>query len=1298
MKKIISCVAVTAMLISNLSYVYAEAPTLSYTAADMENLRALIENCETAGHNTDYEMLNYTVLNRFITYTAEDTERGVSEERLTHNTNYLNNLYTETVNNLNGYLNGTKVSKSKGYDYKTGDFNISGNIFITDDKAPFFSSGYGHGSEASGDISIFPDMGMNNIQMEIDASFAVSDNDGIPYWKYTAGSTGGSVEVDDTVGYNSSKSLKIINPSELAHNVYLMIYQDVPVKPYTDYTLTFYAKGDSVDSRALVVYNNWNNDVKYSVTSDWTKYTYQFTTGSECQTTIRLNIVDKAAGLWLDGFELSGSVIENSGFEMEASDKEYEVYPYNDFMRNMRYYLANAEKNNVAVCLLLSPHYLKTYIANTYPDVMSSKFGLMNFNVNDTRIKALYQDYVTEMIKAVKDFDCIEGICITNEPTFNTSADVDFYEPLYQEFLKEKYGSISTLNSAWGTYKFGFKYIDMPEAWATTPAYYDWMEFNEKVFSDWHAWYADLVRENMKGTKLEGVPVFTKMMASQVVGNTKAFMDAGFDPFDFAKWQDVIGFDSSSTINGGRIEKLQATDLLTSTADKPLWNSENHIISDGDENYTTAHASHVYNDLWQHAIHGLNASTIWVWSRTTNAADAKYGSILNRPDAIVAAGRATLDLNRNADVVNAFADKKKTVALYYSKSSNLYNRDNYKPALTAVYEKLLMDGIRCGFVSEDKPEDFDKYDTIVIPAVTNTTANAFAKLKEWKANGGKVIFVGDGCLAKNEYNKAVSDTVSGTTVTNDTLSEQFDIRYYPVNPDGTKADNVSVEDVLYNGETYFNICNYSDTDSKTVYLTDDGAILENYYDLISETWQSRSITLEPLETKLIKYDDTVKGFPDKINLITSNVYAGVNTDCVGDKLNISWTNPDYEISEIKLSEQTLGVIEGAFSSEPGAFNHIQLTDLVKDTIYTFTVAITDSSGNTINYITTGKPGSYQMNRLTEERYKTIWNYKFEGHPSVTGYFLDFGEKHSGYSSLMVVQNGNNQNAHFKVENDNHDYVEVGSEYEFSFWMKSELSGEKSVNMINDWTGQYYLDLKPEWTKYAFKIYDITLTGGKYSYKLLNLDNGDVITYSGLSNNRFCPRLIFINSGRVWVDEMQLRKYNEDGTLGNNTFIDGEFEWGGDCYVSVTEGDDNATVKWKNPASGYIMESVLVDENNNIVHIGNTNSSGENTVSLTELEKGRTYGYRVRMIVNGVTVFVPATVKIKARDIVISEADGTVTAEISEYTDGVYDYYLASYDSEGRLVGVDMGSASETLSTVSSAEHKVFVWDGMKPIQ
>ena len=52
------------------------------------------------------------------------------------------------------------------------------------------------------------------------------------------------------------------------------------------------------------------------------KYTYTFTSGNAQMTTIRVNVVDKAASLWLDDFSLSGSVIENSGFEEEASDKE----------------------------------------------------------------------------------------------------------------------------------------------------------------------------------------------------------------------------------------------------------------------------------------------------------------------------------------------------------------------------------------------------------------------------------------------------------------------------------------------------------------------------------------------------------------------------------------------------------------------------------------------------------------------------------------------------------------------------------------------------------------------------------------------------------------------------------------------------------------------------------------------------------------------------------------------------------------------------------------------------------------
>ena len=167
MKRFISAIISAAMLTTGINIVYAEVPSLNYGSFEMENMRDMIDRCAEKGFNTDYEMLNYTVLNKFITYTAEDIERGVDESRITYNTNYLNGLYEETLDTLNAYLDGTKKPKSKGYVYETGDYNIAGSDIVTADGTPFFSSGFGHDSEAADELSVFPNFGMNNIQTEM---------------------------------------------------------------------------------------------------------------------------------------------------------------------------------------------------------------------------------------------------------------------------------------------------------------------------------------------------------------------------------------------------------------------------------------------------------------------------------------------------------------------------------------------------------------------------------------------------------------------------------------------------------------------------------------------------------------------------------------------------------------------------------------------------------------------------------------------------------------------------------------------------------------------------------------------------------------------------------------------------------------------------------------------------------------------------------------------------------------------------------------------------------------------------
>ncbi len=97
-------------------------------------------------------------------------------------------------------------------------------------------------------------------------------------------------------------------------------------------------------------------------------------------------------------------------------------------------------------------------------------------------------------------------------------------------------------------------------------------------------------------------------------------------------------------------------DLLRSVGgDKPLFNSESHIIADNETDVIPS--AHIRNVLWQAAVHGQAASVVWLWEQIVFDEDAKVNtrnSIMNRPDNVVEHGRTVLDLLRLGKEINAF--------------------------------------------------------------------------------------------------------------------------------------------------------------------------------------------------------------------------------------------------------------------------------------------------------------------------------------------------------------------------------------------------------------------------------------------------------------------------------------------------------------------------------------------------------------------------------------------------------------------------------------------------------------------
>jgi len=198
-------------------------------------------------------------------------------------------------------------------------------------------------------------------------------------------------------------------------------------------------------------------------------------------------------------------------------------------------------------------------------------------------------------------------------------------------------------------------------------------------------------------------------------------------------------------------------DLQRSLNEKPVFNSENHLTPDGSTYYVGP--QHFRTALWQGAIHGQGATTIWVWERTVDPSrpwyagtTCFYGNVMDRPGCAEAVGRTCLDLNRFADEVTVLETKPAPVAIVYSMASMARN-SRHTDALGRVYTALNFCGVKVDFISEKQLAEGKglKYAMIVLPEVTNLPKNAVQGL-----TGRTSLVVVGSPPSKDQYGKGMA--------------------------------------------------------------------------------------------------------------------------------------------------------------------------------------------------------------------------------------------------------------------------------------------------------------------------------------------------------------------------------------------------------------------------------------------------------------------------------------------------------------------------------------------------------------
>jgi len=721
----------------------------------LDTLKKLIEECKAKGIATDYQEIDLNVIERFMGYYQDDLNVGRAD-RAEYVANNLERIADEAIDNLQGYLNGTKDWESVPL-FNGGKIELDGYNVIAEtrdsltgetQKRPVFFAGYGHTLTAIDEFGELNKFGTNIGQFE----------------------TGPR------------------------HNI--TGYSDTP-------------DAENIMDRFIYTDAGWN--VRVAKPAEEQKITGQ------------------------------------------------------------------------ALDLILSPHYFPQWVTDKYPDevnTLKTGYGMFGtINIMSEPAKEVVEAHVRFFLRKIKEEGAqVNTICLTNEPAFDTR---NIYEPknpknectaAWGAYLEEIHGSLSVLNKRYKSDYKAFTDVPMPEVYEPDPLTYDWYKFNNKWFADWHAWLAEIVKEEMPEVKIH-----SKIM-DFIYSN--AVMNQGTDHELFAEFCDIMGNDAYFCYpTTSPMGKFMWYDFQGSMKEAPIFDSENHIITDEDENYVPEHAYQNSTDLWQGALHGRALTAIWVWGR--DEVGALAGSLLFRPDVVSRLGHVMYDLQRCSYEVAAINDEPFRIGVMYSHASRIYET-SYMNSFKISYQGASYSGEKVNFITEKQlaERNFKDYEVIIVPYVPNTFAESVEGLAEFIKNGGKVFVMGGNSLTRTEHNEPIYSEALGFVQANaeywdkekNKSPTEADVRNYLFEyydkTEGTLGDvrvidaktgeevkTVEWRSTEVDGEKIINMCSYTWDENREVYITVDGKRVRKAYDIKNLESLDGYITLNSYEPRMIRVEE-----------------------------------------------------------------------------------------------------------------------------------------------------------------------------------------------------------------------------------------------------------------------------------------------------------------------------------------------------------------------------------------------------------------------------------------------------------
>ena len=425
----------------------------------------------------------------------------------------------------------------------------------------------------------------------------------------------------------------------------------------------------------------------------------------------------------------------------------------NAIRENVVQWLDKAAQHDVAVNLLISPHYFPQWAKDADPAHGQCGEGFVKFCIEAPNTRPVMEKWLDALMPLITDHPALHSICLSNEPQYKGKCAYD--RARFQAWLKEKWGSIRGANKAYGTHFHRFEDVDLPkDGSGGYGLFFDACRFNQERFLAFH----EMLRERIHRYDPD-LPVHAKIM-SHAFEDPGRF-EVGIDYERYNQIDRIAGNDCTYAFCGERpgpyacewLNMAMNYSLQHCTApENPIFNSENHLIADGDARYMPE--AYIRTVYWHEALHGQGATTTWVWERAQDGDFAE--NILTRAACVRALGRVALDLNRLAPEVHALSRARTDLAILYAYSSLLPSMD-YVEEARAAFEGAYFTGAVCDFVTERQVEAgaLARYKLVIVPRAAHTPDAVLRAFQEYIETGGAVMTVGP-CFTHDEYGRARS--------------------------------------------------------------------------------------------------------------------------------------------------------------------------------------------------------------------------------------------------------------------------------------------------------------------------------------------------------------------------------------------------------------------------------------------------------------------------------------------------------------------------------------------------------------